>query len=106
MALFPNPQDIIMGRNKAVALTWSGNVMFRNVIQEYAHHYIEAQGISSKSGKTFITVGVLRLLQNQYRARFLVRNNTSWVVIDDSEAQMKISQALRNAAREMDLEKR
>jgi len=105
VALFPNPQDIIMGRNKAVALTWPGNVMFHKVIQQHVGRYIEAQGTPGQIGKTMITVEVRHLFQTKYKSRFLVRNNTSWVVIDDSESHAKISQALRNAARDIGSEK-
>jgi len=101
IALFPNPQDIIMGRNKAVALTWTGNVLYRKVIEEHVHRYIVAQVASSdRISKTMIAVEVLHLLQDQYKARFLNREDDRWVVVDDSEAQVKISQALRASAKE------
>jgi len=100
IALFPNPQDIIMGRNKAVATTWSGNVLYRKVIEQHAHRYAEAQVESSlRISKTMIAVEILHLLRDQYKARFLNREDNKWVVIDDSEAQVKISQALRTLAK-------
>lgn len=96
IALFPNPQDIIMGRNKAIAMTWPGNVMFRKVIQEYVSRYIEKQDEgSNRISKTMIAIEILLLLHNQYKSRFLNWENTGWVVIEDIEARTKISQALR-----------
>jgi hypothetical protein len=100
IALFPNPQDIIMGRNKMVAVAWAGNIMYHKVIEQYVHRYIEAQA-GDRIGKTLIAIEILHLLQNQHRARFLARKETVWEVIDDSEAQKKISQALRMLARDI-----
>jgi len=101
-ALFPNSQDIIMGRNKTVAMTWPGNTMFHKVIQQYVHRYMEVQdSVSGRANKTMIAVDILHLLQDQHKARFLAREKTRWVVVDDSEARSKISQSLRNMAREV-----
>jgi len=102
IALFPNPQDIIMGRNKTVAPTWSGNILYHKVIQQHVHRYVEAQDMgSNRIEKTLISIKILHLLQNEYKSRFLNREDTRWVVIDNSEAQVKISQTLRMLAREI-----
>jgi len=101
VARFPNPQDIIMGRNKTVAERWSGNILFRNVIQQYVQRYIEAQNADSfRVIKTMISIEILHVLKNDYKSRFLARKHVIWHVIDDSEAQSKISQALRMLARD------
>jgi len=101
IALFPNSQDIIVGRNKAVAKTWSGNVTFRRLIDDNVHRYVEAQvSGTARARKTLIAVEIFCILQNQYKARFLAREETRWVVVDDVEARKKITQALRALARE------
>jgi len=100
VACFPNPQDIIMGRNKAVGQTWPGNIRYRTIIEEYVSRYIKEQDCTShRINKTFISVEILHILHNKYESRFLNREETRWVVIDDVEAQVKISQALRMLAR-------
>jgi hypothetical protein len=100
IALFPNPQDIIMVRSKMVAVSWVGNILYHKVIEQFVHRYIEAQA-GNRIGKTLIAVEILHLLHNKYRARFLARKDTVWEVIDDAEAQKKISQALRMLARDI-----
>jgi len=73
IALFPYPQDIILGRNKTVAVTWSGNILYHKVIQDRMYRYIEAQNASSvRINKTLIAVEVLHVLHNEYRSRFFV----------------------------------
>lgn len=104
IALFPNPQDIVMGRNKLVAGSWPGNIIYHKVIGQHVQRYIEAHA-SDRIVKTLIAVEVLQLLHSTYCARFLARSETQWEVIDDSEAQKKISQALRMMAREVVLQK-
>jgi len=102
IAMFPNSQDIIMGRSKTVATTWPGNILYHKVIQDHVYRYIEAQTIASgRIDKTLIAVEVLSKLHNDHKSRFLSRNDSNWTVIDDSEAQVKISQALRMLAREI-----
>lgn len=102
IALFPNPQDIIMGRNKAVAMTWTGNIIYHDVVQRYANRYLETQnGASDRMSKTLISLEILEVLREQYKSRFLIREDTRWVMIPDSEAQRKISQSLRTLAREI-----
>jgi len=101
IALSPNPQDILMGRSK-IAATWSGNVAYHKLIEQRVHRYLDAQGGSSdRIDKTLISLEILLLLRNQYQSRFLTRENTTWVVIDDSEAQKKISRSLRLLAKEI-----
>jgi len=100
-ALFPNPQDIIMGKNRLVARTWSGNVMFQRLIQDNVHRYMEAQMEGwAKIDKTLLAIEILQILQNEHKARFLSREKTRWVTVSDAEAQKKITQSLRSLARE------
>ena len=102
VALFPNPHDIILGRNKAIAVTWPGNILYHKVIQQNVHRYIDAQAIGTERlCKTLISVEILHILNSKYGSRFLSRKDTEWEVIDDFEAQKKISQALRTLAREI-----
>lgn len=99
--LYPNPNDIIMGRNKKVALAWPGNILFRQTIQRKASDYIEARGGVLRYNKTKVALSVLATLKGApYHCRFLVRGETCWRVIGDAEARKKISQALRKIARE------
>jgi hypothetical protein len=99
VALFPNQQDVILGRNKKIAMVWPGNIAYNKLIEEQAHHYIAVEGLD-RIAKTSIAIQTLRILNSDYRARFLSRKDTGWEVLDDVEAQRKVSQALRNAARE------
>jgi hypothetical protein len=102
IALFPNPQDIIMGQNKTVANTWPGNNLYHKVIQQHVHRYIVAQAAGTKrKDKTLISVEIVHMLQSKYGSRFLARKDTVWEAIDDFEARKKISQALRALAREI-----
>ena len=105
VALHPNPQDIILGRNKAVAVTWSGNILYHQVINQHVHRYIDAQALGTERiCKTLISVEILHILQSNYGARFLTRKDTVWEAIADDEARKKISQALRTLAREIMLQ--
>jgi len=102
IALYPNPQDIIMGRNQAVTVKWPGNVLYRKVIHQFADRYVELQSIASdRIERTAISLEILHLLRGQYNARFLSRNDDSWTVINDWEAQKKISHSLRSSARQI-----
>jgi len=99
-ALFPNPQDIILGRNKKVALAWPGNVAYHAVIAQFARQYLLVDDRESME-KTLIAVEILDIIHRGHRARFLARKETVWEVIDDLEAQRKVSQGLRDAARDI-----
>lgn len=95
IALYPNPQDILLGHNKAVAVTWPGNIQFRSVISARVGEYIAAE----RKSKADLAFQILRSIQSNYNARFLDRKTTVWEAADDAEAVKKISQALRNEAR-------
>ena len=98
-ALSPNPQDIILGRNKKIAAGWRGNIAYNQLIEKYVSEYI-AVGDQDRIAKTAIAIQVVRVVRYEFKARFLSRKDTEWEVMDDIEAQRKVSQALRNAARE------
>jgi len=99
-ALFPNPQDIIMGRNRLIAGKWPGNMLYLRVIEQYVHRYMEAQALGlERIDKTLIAIEILQTLQQQYKSRFLTRTGTSWLAIEDSVAQTKISHKLRFLSR-------
>ena len=59
-----------------------------------------AVGDQDRIAKTAIAIQVVRVVRYEFKARFLSRKDTEWEVMDDIEAQRKVSQALRNAARE------
>jgi len=63
IALFPNPQDIILGHKKSVTQTWPGNVVYHRVIDDYSRRYREAQDHgASQMDKTLISMEVLHIL--------------------------------------------
>jgi len=83
-----------MGRNRAVAATWPGNVLYHKVLEQYVDRYIKAQDMGARQiNKTLISLEILHVLQKDFKTRFLSRVKTCWMVIDDIEAQTKIGQA-------------
>jgi len=100
IALVPNPQDIILGRNRAMTMTWSGNIVFHKVIEQHAPRYAALQRAeTNRVERTMIALEILHSFHNQYGARFLTRKDDRWSVADDLEVQKKISQALQNSTR-------
>lgn len=95
--LYPNPQDILLGKNRRFAATWPGTVGFTNVIHQYAPRYLAA---GSKSKKTQISHDVLQFFKTELCARFLMRQETYWEAVSDADARFKISQALRDESRQ------
>lgn len=100
VALFPNPQDVILGRNKKIASTWPGNLVYNRLIEQYGHRYVQAKG-HDRIDKTLLTVEFIHVLQSEYRARFLVRKETVWEVASMEDIQVKVSQAMRFQARQL-----
>jgi len=98
LALFPNPQDIILGHNKKVAPTWPGNIAYREVIDQYAQQYFLCND-DNPFEKTSIAVHVLSILHRGYMGRFLIRKDMTWDVVEDIEAQRRVSRSLRMAAK-------
>lgn len=98
VAIHPNRQDILLGRNKKVLLGWPGNVAYYKLIEQRAPAYLEEDG---RLDKTAMTVNTMNILRTEFNARFLVRRDTHWEVACDSEVQRKVAQALRNEARKL-----
>ena len=98
VALYPNNEDIILGRNKKIAPTWPGNVKFIQVVKEMAFRYVEANG-KARIEKSNIAQEVIHILCAIHGSRFLARKDSHWEAVDCAEAQQKVSQALRNEAR-------
>lgn len=101
VALFPNPGDIIMGRNKKVALTWPGNINFRQIIEQEYPRYMAAHNSKDRVYASAVSMDAMQLVQEKYGSRFLERNESAWSAIDEAEAQKKVSQAFRNLAKEI-----
>jgi len=99
-ALFPNPQDIILGRNKKIASSWPGNMAYHALIGTNTNRYTSVDD-EDRIAKTSIAIEILDIIHREYNARFLVRKDTIWEVMDDIEARKKVSQALRNFTREI-----
>lgn len=96
IALYPNPQDVILGRSKKIGLTWPGNIRYRQFIEEQAHRYLAED---DRKAKPLIVAESIQLFQTKHQARFLARHATHWQVVEDSELQKKVAQALRVEAR-------
>lgn len=98
VALYPNLEDIIMGRNKKIARTWPGNVNFQNVVSQQAFRYLEQE---DRSAKYAISVETIKILVERYKARFLIRKEDRWEIVDDAAIHQKVSQALQKEVRIM-----
>jgi len=101
VALVPNPQDVIMGYSKAVAMAWAGNAMYRRLIQQHTDRYLEEQVSGGhKVLKTFISVEILHTLRDRFKSRFLIRKENDWIVVEDGDLLGRISGALRFSAKQ------
>lgn len=100
-ALYPNLYDIIMGRNKKFGLTWPGTRLFHQMVQLKVSTYEEARDVSARYTKTKVALDILDALKGPpYHGRFLARTENDWQDVGDTEARLKISQALRKYARQ------
>lgn len=99
IALYPNPQDILMGNNKKIAPLWPGNVAYYKLLKSLAPGYYRHG--KNRAAKTAMILKVMDTLQRDYQGRFLVRKEKYWEIASDSEIQIKVSQALRNLARKV-----
>jgi hypothetical protein len=97
-ALVPNPHDVILGRNKKIATSWPGNIVYNTLIVEYAQRYVQAQGYFDK---TVIALEIIHILQKEYQARFLWRNDIGWEAFAREWVHQKVSQSLRHSIRRM-----
>lgn len=100
IAMYPNPQDIITGRNRKVTATWPGNIQLKKLIDSYAPLYLQ---LEDRREKTEMSSKVLKILQEEHKARFLVRNGdlSYWEALDDEEARLKVGQDLRDESRKL-----
>jgi len=97
IALCPNLNDILLGRNK-FAVSWPGNLMYNKMIESQARRYVAANG-QDRVEKTMIALQTIHVLQSDYGARFLNRKDDCWEAAEEAEIRPKVSQSLRRAAR-------
>lgn len=98
LALYPNPQDIIMGKNKRVGGSWLGNIAFHTLIQQHVAAYGDTR---NNREKMLVVTAILQKLKDNL-ARFLVRKEDfGWETLPEEDARMKVSQALRDEIRKM-----
>jgi len=94
-ALFPNPFDIILGRNKRIAAFWPGNRVFNTLVEQNTPRYMQAPAYFDK---TVITLEIIHTLQKDHGARFLWRKGLVWESLDGKWLHQKVGQALRLSA--------
>lgn len=99
IALYPNPQDVIMGKNRSVAHSWPGNLAYTAFMRQHAARYGAA---TTQSEKMEIATKTLEEFKLQHRARFLTRlENIGWEVVPYMESRLKVSQSLRDEYRKI-----
>lgn len=99
VALYPNRQDIIMGKNRTVAWSWPGNLYFDALIRQQANIYGAA---TNNLEKRRIVQETLQRLELEHNVRFLTRKeNIGWEAISTEDARVKVSQSLRDEYRKM-----
>lgn len=102
IAMYPNSQDIIMGRQRNVFSTWPGNLKYHQVMQRLAPLYL---AVESRHDKSDIAVQAMQALtsptENDVPSRFLGRLEDHWEILDDKDVIGKISQSLRDEARKL-----
>jgi len=98
VALYPNKQDVLMGRFK-LARDWPGNLFLNKLIALQAPRYLEASN-ASRFEKTVIAMEIVQRIEKDSGGRFLDRSETKgvWEVVDEGVAKEKVSQALRTEA--------
>jgi len=85
--------DILAGRGKGVA-SHSGNVIFREIIDR---HYVEYHGTKSNKSKRNVTQKVQAEIANLRPAgRFLIKKRDTYFVLNSTEVESKIKQAMRD----------
>lgn len=90
----PLASDIICVKNKKF-LNHPGNVIFRDVIDDFCDEYARADG---KQEKMLITKKIVHILKSQYNARFLRPGKDGvWKEINNTLARDKVGHALRFA---------
>ena len=94
----PNYSDVLFGRGQIV-MNHPGNIMFRDLIQSKLDVY---KNVQSKKESTQWTWEVLRMLKNEYGARFLKEERIGndifvWVEVSNETARTKVRIAFRDA---------
>lgn len=78
---------IVCGRGKGYE-GCQGNLVFKNLIQQYASIYASKE--TSRSKKSFVVRSILGQLKNQ-QIRFIKRDaNDQWVDLEEREAIIKV----------------
>lgn len=90
-ALYPNVNDILMGRGKY--REWSGNQRFSRLVSMFAPRYVDADS-KDRIEKTVIALDIIHRLE-QEGIRFLSRTEEGWDVAHGPAVKDKVSHALR-----------
>lgn len=98
-ALYPNKNDILMGRHKIV-MPWTGNSVYNKLIENQAPRYVAANSMN-RVEKTLIAFQTIHVLQKEYGARFLIRRDDGWEAMQEADVQPRVSQLMRMAARSL-----
>lgn len=97
IALYPNKNDIIVGRHQLTP-SWHGNMVYNKLIESQAPRYIAANSMN-RVEKILIAFQTIHVLRQEYDARFLTRRENDWEAMEEVDVQPRVSQALRLAAR-------
>lgn len=97
-ALYPNSNDVLLGRNLMVRASFSGNQLYKNIIESRASLFpsIDCQ---YKAEKGRMANETRLVLQINYGTRFLARNEQGWIAATKEEVNKKVGQDLRTAAK-------
>jgi hypothetical protein len=96
-ALYPNKQDVLIGRGKSYR-EWPGTIRLTKMVSMQAQRYVDV-GAKDRIEKTIIAMQIISMIENDYGGRFLVPKNDGWEVAAESMAKEKVSGALRTEAR-------
>lgn len=91
----PGPFDILLGRGRR-NLGHSGNIMFRNLVEDSKHAYF---GAASREDKFRLKQEIFDIVRC-VSGRFLKMEDGGWIEVDDEIVHLKVSHLFR------DLEKR
>ena len=89
--LVPGPYDVLVGRGRFIQ-DHSGNLRYRNYIEDYMERYEQAK---KRIEKTDLTSEIVRLVKES-SGRFLRQDGCGWVEVDDDAARDKVSHSFRN----------
>ena len=91
---FPGRLDVLLGRGRNLH-GHMGNIKFRYFVGTYVDVYESA----SKDEKKDMSADIVRRLQRDINVRFLKKEETGWVVVDDEVARLKVSHVFRSIRR-------